>query len=118
MTTKTTTTKKTKTTAAKTSAASKAKAASSSTAHQAATSAHHTTETFKVKAHEVVEKVKSLIAEGNVRSITVEDKNGKTLFTIPVTFGVISVFLAPWLAAIGVLAAVVTECTIRVEKNK
>jgi hypothetical protein len=74
-------------------------------------------EVFRVRAEEVVEKVKEIISEGNARQIILEDKNGKVLFTIPVTFGVLGAIIAPWFAGLGLIAAVVGECTIRVEKE-
>ncbi len=73
-------------------------------------------ESFSGKASELIERLKEIIAEGNARQIVVEDKSGKVLFTIPVTFGIFGALIAPGLAALGAVAAVVAECTIRVEK--
>lgn len=76
-------------------------------------------ESFKVKGEELLRKVKDLIQEGNVRRITIKDKNGKTLIVLPLTLGVVGAVLAPVLAAVGAVAALVTDCTITVErKNK
>lgn len=77
-----------------------------------------TQEEIKVEGYRVVEKVKALIKEGNVRQITVKDKKGKLVFTFPVTAGVIGAVLLPPLAVLGVLAAVLTECTITVVRDK
>lgn len=74
-------------------------------------------ESFKVKGEELLKKVKDLINEGNIRKITIKDKNGKTIVVIPLTFGVVGVLLAPVLAAVGAIAALVTECTVSVERN-
>lgn len=76
------------------------------------------TESFKVNGAELLSKVKSVINEGNVRKITIKDKNGKTLIHVPLTLGVVGAVLAPVLAAIGAIAALVTECTITVEREK
>lgn len=74
-------------------------------------------ETFEVKGEDVVKKVKELIREGNVRKITIKDKEGKTIASFPLTFGVVGAVLAPVLAAIGAIAALLTECTITIERE-
>ena len=76
------------------------------------------TEEFKVKGEDLLQKVKQLIAEGNVRKITLKDKDGKVIATFPLTFGIVGAVLAPALAAIGAIAALVTECTISVERDE
>lgn len=75
-------------------------------------------EEFKVNGEELLKKVKQLIAEGNVRRLTIRDKEGETLVELPLTIGVIGAVLAPMLAAVGAIAALVTECTIVVERHK
>lgn len=75
-------------------------------------------ETFKVKGGEVVGKVKELVKEGNVRRIIIKDKNGKDIIQIPLTLGVVGAVIAPALAAVGAIAALVTECSITVERDK
>jgi len=75
-------------------------------------------EQFKVKGHEVLEKVKKLIKEGNVRRIIIKDEKGKTLVEIPVTFAVVGAVFAPVLAAVGALAALLSNCTLEVERKK
>ncbi len=73
-------------------------------------------EVMKVKGNEVIEKVKQLIHEGNVRRIII--KHGEhTVVELPVTIGVVAAVLAPMLAAVGAIAAVVTDCTIEVERT-
>lgn len=74
-------------------------------------------EEFRVEGEELLRKVKALIKEGNVRSITITDKSGKALVTLPLTIGVVGALLVPALAAVGAIAALVTECTITVERN-
>ncbi len=75
-------------------------------------------EEFSVAADDLVAKVKELIHEGNVRRIVVKDEAGKTLIEIPVTIGVVGALLAPWLAALGAIAAFATNCTIIVVRSK
>jgi energy-converting hydrogenase Eha subunit C len=73
-------------------------------------------ETYKVKGEQLLAKVKKLIHEGNVRRITIKDKNGKIIMILPLTIGVVGAVIAPPLAAVGAVAALVTECTISVER--
>ncbi len=75
------------------------------------------TEDFKVNGENLLKKVKEIIAEGNARKITIKDKDDKVLMTFPLTFGVVGAVVAPVLAAIGAVAALVGECTISVERN-
>ena len=76
------------------------------------------TEEFKVSADDLVKTVKKLIHEGNIRRILIKDDKGKTLMDIPATVGVVGTILAPWLAALGVIGAIATNCTIVVEREK
>lgn len=73
-------------------------------------------ETFNVRGEELLGKVKGLINEGNVRRITIKDKTGRELASFPLTIGLVGVVIAPTLAAVGALAALITECTITVER--
>ena len=73
------------------------------------------TESFKVAANELVDAVKRLVREGNVRRVIVKQE-GRTVAEFPLTVGVIGTVLAPMLAALGALAAVLTECSIEVER--
>jgi hypothetical protein len=75
------------------------------------------TEEFRVNGEELLAKIKELIHEGNIRRILIRDKDGRTLIEFPLTFGVVGVVLAPTLAAVGAIAALVTEATIVVEKT-
>ncbi len=78
---------------------------------------HGWRERFQVQGHELVERVKELIREGNVTRIKVRHDD-KILLEIPVTLGAIGALLLPSLAALGVIAAMVTRCTIEVERVK
>jgi hypothetical protein len=72
-------------------------------------------ERFTVSGGQVVDKVKQLIHEGNIRRIRVLQE-GRVVMEIPLTAGAIAIVAAPLLAALGAFAALVTECTIEVEK--
>ncbi|MBN8654212.1 MAG: DUF4342 domain-containing protein [Anaerolineae bacterium] len=76
------------------------------------------TEEFKVDGEKIVAKIKELLHEGNIRRVIIKDKDGKSLLEIPVTFGVVGVLLAPQLAALAAVAAVLTEATVVVEKTE
>lgn len=75
-------------------------------------------EEFTVSSDDLIEKVKQLLHEGNITRIIVKDDKGKTLLEIPATVGVIGAVLAPWLAALGVIAAFATNCRIVVERKE
>jgi hypothetical protein len=78
-----------------------------------------TTERIKVKGNQVIDKVKQLIREGNIRSVRIVHEE-RTILEIPLSIGApaaaITIMAAPLLAALGAFAALVTECTIEVEK--
>lgn len=74
-------------------------------------------ETFKVTGENLLKKVKEIVKEGNVRRITIKDKNGKALIVLPLTIGVVGAVLVPTLAAVGAIAALLTECSITVERE-
>jgi len=76
------------------------------------------TEEFSVSADKLIENVKQLLHEGNVTRIIIKDEKGKALLEIPATVGVIGVVLAPWLAALGAVAALATNCRIVVERRE
>jgi len=77
-----------------------------------------TTEEFTVNGEELLAKVKSLVNEGNIRRIIIKDESGKVLIELPLTIGVVGAILAPVLAAVGAIAALVTKCTIVVERRE
>lgn len=76
------------------------------------------TEEFRVNGEELLAKIKNLIKEGNIRRVIIKDKEEKILFEIPLTFGVVGALIAPQLAAIGAIAALLTEATVVVEKRE
>jgi len=73
-------------------------------------------EEFEVDGDRVVETVKRLVHEGNIRRITIKDHDGRSLLEIPLTLGLVGAALLPVWAALGALAALVTKCRIVVEK--
>jgi hypothetical protein len=74
-------------------------------------------EEFRVSGEELLGRIKSLIHEGNIRRIVIKNKEGGTIMEIPLTFGVVGALLVPTLAAVGAIAALVTEATVVVEKS-
>lgn len=74
-------------------------------------------EEFKVEGKKVVSKVKALIKEGNIRKLTVKDNKGKVIMSIPVNVGILGAVFVPPLIVLGALAAMVTSCTITVERK-
>jgi hypothetical protein len=74
-------------------------------------------EAYGVRGEKIVGKIKELLHEGNVRHVVIKSDEGKTLIEFPVTVGVAGALLAPVWAAIGALAAVVTNCSIEVERE-
>ena len=77
-----------------------------------------TTEEYTVSSNNLIERVKELLNEGNVTRIIVKNEKSDVLLEIPATVGVIGVVLAPWLAALGAIAALATNCKIVVEKRE
>ena len=75
-------------------------------------------EEFSVSSDNLIEKVKDLLHEGNVTRIIVKDDKGKVLLEIPATVGLVGVIIAPWLAGLGVIAALATNCTMVVERKE
>ncbi len=74
------------------------------------------TEEFQVNRDALLSKIKELLHEGNIRRIIIKNEDGRTLIDMPLTVGVVGILLAPQLAAIGAIAALVTHGTIVVEK--
>ncbi|MEI2291671.1 DUF4342 domain-containing protein [Sphingobacterium sp. ML3W] len=74
-------------------------------------------ETFQINGENLLQKIKEIIAEGNVNKISISDKHGKEIMSFPITVGALGLILAPVFAAIGAVAALLTECTITVERN-
>jgi hypothetical protein len=74
------------------------------------------TQEFQVNGEEVIARIKALLHEGNIRRIILKNDEGKTLFEIPLTVGVVGVILLPVWAALGAVAAMATKLTIAVER--
>lgn len=75
-------------------------------------------EEFKVSGDDVLKRIKEIIKAGNVRRIIIKNNKGNSLIEIPVTLGVVGAVLLPVWAAIGAITALLTKCTIVVEKRK
>ena len=76
-----------------------------------------TWETFKVTGDDLLRRVKEILHEGNVRRVVIK-QGTRTVVEFPVTVGVVGALAAPSLAAVGTLAALLTECTIEVERER
>jgi hypothetical protein len=74
------------------------------------------TEENQLNGDALLAKIKELVHAGNIRRILIRNDEGKTLIEFPVTLGVVGAMLAPQLAAVGAIAALVTRCTLVVEK--
>ncbi|HCM68473.1 MAG: hypothetical protein A2898_01010 [Candidatus Kerfeldbacteria bacterium RIFCSPLOWO2_01_FULL_48_11] len=74
-------------------------------------------EEFKISGDDLIRKVKEIIKEGNARMIIIKNEDGKEIVQFPVTVGVVGTLLAAPLAALGAIAALVTNCTIVVVKR-
>lgn len=75
------------------------------------------TEKHRVTGDRLLGRVKELIHQGNVRRIIIKNEDGKTLVEVPLTVGVVGAVLAPVLAAVGAIAALVSDCSIEVERE-
>ena len=77
-----------------------------------------TKESIQIQGEKVLNKVKELVKEGNVRKISIHEKDGKELMSFPLSIGVVGAVFAPVLAAVGALAALIGECSITVEREE
>jgi len=75
-------------------------------------------EEFQVSADDLISRVREIIREGNVNRIVVRNEKGDTLIEFPMTVGVVGALLAPYLAALGAIAAIVSRATIAVERRE
>jgi hypothetical protein len=75
-------------------------------------------ERYKVAGEKLLSKVKELLQEGNIRRITIKNDEDKTLIEIPLTIGVVGAAIFPVWAAVGAIAALVTDCSIEVERHE
>jgi hypothetical protein len=74
------------------------------------------TEELTISGEKLVATVKELVRQGNIRRVTIKNRDGRSLMEIPLTFGVVGALLLPTLAALGAVAALITECTIVIER--
>ena len=74
-------------------------------------------ESFKAESEQIVDKIRDLVHEGNVRRVVVQ-QHGRTIAEFPLTAGVVGAVFAPVLAAIGAIVALTQDCTIRVERSE
>ena len=77
-----------------------------------------TKESIQIQGEKVLNKVKELVKEGNVRKISIHEKDGRELMSFPLSLGVVGAVFAPVLAAVGALAALIGECSITVEREE
>lgn len=75
-------------------------------------------EEFRVNGEEVVAKIKQLIKAGKIRRIILKNEQNEVLLEIPLTLAIVGAVLAPVLAAVGAMAALLTKCTIVVERKE
>lgn len=74
-------------------------------------------ETYEVRGEDLLNKFKALVKKGGLGKISILSKSGKVIAVFPITAGLVGALLAPVLAAVGAIAALVTKCTIRVERQ-
>ena len=75
-------------------------------------------ERYKVVGEKLLSKVKELLSEGNIRRIIIKNDEDRTLIEIPLTIGVVGAAFFPVWAAVGAIAALVTDCSIEVERQE
>ena len=73
-------------------------------------------EKIEVKGEDLLAKFKELVHEGNITKVTILNEEGDQIVEIPLTVGVVGALLLPSLAAIGAIAAIVTKCTLEIER--
>jgi hypothetical protein len=73
-------------------------------------------EEFEVTGEKLIETVKQIVRGGNIRRVTIKSEKGESLIEFPLTLGVAGALILPQLAAVGAIAALVTKCSIVVEK--
>jgi hypothetical protein len=78
----------------------------------------HLYEEIRIQSHELVDKVKEALHEGNVRRIIIKDENGHTFMEVPLTVAAIGVIAAPLLAGLAAIAALVAKFTVVIERNQ
>ncbi len=76
------------------------------------------TEEFEFNGDKLIAKIRELLHEGNIRRLIIKNEEGHTLIDIPLAVGVFGTLVAPQLAALGAIAALVTKGTLVVEKEE
>lgn len=87
------------------------------TSSQSGATGGTTTEQYRLTGDEMISKVKQIVHEGNVRRVIIRNPEGHVIVEFPLTVGVVGAALAPVWAAVGAIVALVTDCTIEVEKK-
>ncbi|PLX28434.1 hypothetical protein C0581_02280 [Candidatus Parcubacteria bacterium] len=77
----------------------------------------NTQEEYNISGDKLVSKIKEIVKEGNARKIIIKKEDGETLIEFPLTIGAVGVLAAPIIAAVGAFAALVSSCTIIVERK-
>jgi hypothetical protein len=77
----------------------------------------HRSEEFQFSGDTLLQKIKEIVREGNIRRVVIKNEDGRVLIDIPLTIGVVGTLLAPQLAAIGAIAALVLKGSIVIEKE-
>ena len=75
-------------------------------------------EEFTISGDKIIEKVKEIIKEGNTRRIIIKNEKGEVIAEFPLTAGTVGALIAPALAALGAIAALLTKCTLVVERKE
>ena len=75
-------------------------------------------EEFRISGEELLSKVKELVREATIRRITIKNAKGDTILVIPLAVGVVGTLIRPVWAALGALAALLTDCVIEVQKSQ
>lgn len=74
-------------------------------------------EVFEVSGERLLSKFKKILREGNARRVTIKNQDGKEIVVFPLIVGVVGALMAPVLAAVGAIAALIGKCTITVERK-
>jgi Domain of unknown function (DUF4342) len=76
------------------------------------------TEQYQLTGEDVITKIKQIVHEGNVRRVLIRNAEGQVFVEFPLTVGVVGAALAPMWAAVGAIVALVTDCTIEIERRE
>jgi hypothetical protein len=82
------------------------------------TTPNTTTEQYQLTGEDVITKIKQIVHEGNVRRVLIKNAEGQVIVEFPLTVGVVGAALAPMWAAVGAIVALVTDCTIEIERRE